>query len=186
MLMPRFSHGLWWDELQHKVLVFGGDSKSQVDGSTLFSSQAVLRQCEELGLERGAWQDLPSMKAGRAWFSPCEYSGYVYLCGYGSIEVFDPQVCIFLELSIPLPESKPCLVFVESQQLIVMSGSYITKWKTTDDHHLEQCFLDKHPEISVISSMAPVVDSVNEVVYVIWGGSCFSVCLDGSERRQVD
>jgi len=127
------------------------------------------------------------MKAGRSYFSPCKFHRLVYLCGQGSylIEAFDPSNNLFLDMEVTLPEAGLCLTFQEREELVVLSGKFLTRWRVGQDGELVQCYQALHPDVGVFCNMAPVVDQVNGLVYIADMGVCYSVKVDGSERTEV-
>lgn len=108
------------------------------------------------------------------------------MCGYGSdlIEAFDPVNAVFLGLTAQLPEDTTCLLFVERGQLVVLSRNYATRWRAGQDSRLLQCSKAVHPICNMHCNMAPVVEEGSGLVYISYDGVCYSVKVDGSERRE--
>ena len=145
-----------------------------------------MQECEELNMHLGVWKPLPNMREARSGFNPCEFHGYVYICGYGSdsIEAFDPVNTAFLPLSAQLPEDTSCLVFVEREQLVVISKNYVTRWSAGQDARLLLGSKAVHPLCNVHCNMAPVVDERSGLVYISYEGLCYCMKGDGSGRRE--
>lgn len=101
------------------------------------------------------------------------------------METFDPSNNVFLDFEITLPEAGLCLIFQEREQLVVLSGKYVTRWRAGESGDLVRCSQALHPDIGVFCTMAPVVDQVNGLVYIADMSVCYSVKLDGSERMEV-
>lgn len=127
------------------------------------------------------------MKEGKSYINPCEFHSVVYLCGQGSylMEAFDPATCTFLDIKIALPDAELSLVFQENKQLVVLSGKYVTRWRSEKGNKMVQCYQALHSDIGVFCNMAPVVDEVNGLVYIVDMGVCYSVKVDGSERSEI-
>jgi len=92
--------------------------------------QIGIKDCEVVSLPLGMWDDLPSMRVSRVNFNPCEYKGFVYLCGYGAflMEAFEPQISRFLPvLTVILAWNSQSLMFVEGGQLVVISDRHISR-----------------------------------------------------------
>lgn len=196
MLTPRRSHGLWWLAAKQQVLVFGGTLHSGYSKSYLQtqvrtnqvlhyidrSLYAGLRECEALNMQADSWRALPNMRETRSYFTPCAFHGYIYLCGgfTDSIEAFDAEACIFLPVHHRLPEARECVAVLESGQLVVISGNYVTRWGAAQECDLVPQGRTQHQKIEVYCSMAPVLDGT--VVYMSWRGSCSRVRLEVVER----
>lgn len=79
-----------------------------------------------------SWRSAPAMREPRYCFNPCYMSGLVWLCGYGSvnIEVFDPENNEFSSApSATLPESHFCCTVEHEGCLLVISYSYLTRYR---------------------------------------------------------
>lgn len=120
----------------------------------------------------------------RTSFHPCEYRHYIYLCGRltTSIEAFDLQSRVFLALSPLLPEhDTACLVFLESDELVVMSEKYVTRYQAgPEGHHLTQTSEQQHGSINTYSNMPPVV--VSGMVYYVDAGEVYRTYVHGRSR----
>lgn len=147
-----------------------------------------MRECEEMGIQAGWWRELPSMTYARCLFNPCDYNGFLYLCGFGTdaIEAYSPEACIFLPLQVLLPEKSACIAVVDNNQLLIVSTNYLTRWTTGQNHSLVLCSLQNHANISVLCNMPPVLDPQNGRMYISDEGKCNIVSLDGSERTVVE
>lgn len=129
---------------------------------------------------------LPCMNQGRSLFNPCEFKGVVYLCGLGSdeIEAFCPKTCMFLLMDVRLPEDSACCVFVEAEELIILSVKYVTRWEVNEQHQLVLQKSSQHLGCNLRCNTSPTVDSVNSIIYTS-SSSCFCLSIDGSNRRRV-
>ena len=127
------------------------------------------------------------MKEARWGFNPCEFHELLYLCGWGSesMEAFDPDSRTFLLLNVTLPENSDCYLFVESEQLVVLSDHFVTRWSLSEGCDLVQLNSIRHKEYWVRSFMAPVVDPAAGVIYICYDGECYSINLNGSGRKVV-
>jgi len=143
-----------------------------------------LKESEAFDLQSSAWLRLANMAEARCVFNPCEYEKLVYLCGgwTSTIETFDPETCIFQLLPIQLPENDyASLAVVENAQLLVMCEVYVTRWHFNSEHNLVQVSQEaKTLHCRVASNMPVQVDSVNDVVYVVFNSECYGIKLDGS------
>lgn len=124
------------------------------------------------------------MREARFDFNPCEFHEILYLCGGWcfSIEAFDPKACTFLQVQALLPESTDTLAFAENCELVVMSFNYVTRWNAGLQHGLLLRFRATHPSVDVVSSLPPILDSVNSILYYSYCGSCESIQLDDYEE----
>jgi len=83
-------------------------------------------------VEEKTWRGAPDMREARYCFNPCLINSKVWLCGYGTmnIELFDPETNEFLPSpSAQLPESHFCCTVEHEGCLLVVSYSYITRYK---------------------------------------------------------
>lgn len=89
------------------------------------------------------------MRVSRVNFNPCEYKGFVYLCGYGAflMEAFDPQISRFIPfLTVTLAWNSQSLMFVEGGQLVVLSDRHITRLNWVEGS-------GKQSKLSIITSI---------------------------------
>jgi len=124
------------------------------------------------------------MTEGRASFNPCEFLTVLYLCGNGSIDAFHPSTRLMQRLAARLPDQRSCLVFVENDVLVVLSELHVTRWQSSG-LHLQQLSASGYPDLYLSCNMAPVVDSVNGLVYVTEEGHCSAISLDGTKKEEV-
>lgn len=146
-------------------------------------SAGTLKESETFDLQSSAWRSLPNMTEARCVFNPCQYEGRLYLCGgwTPTIEVFDPETCSFQLQSVQLPEGdSPALAVVDNSQLLVMGEEYVTRWQVSQGHLVLVSREDKKLHCRVASNMPVLVDSVNDVVYVVFNSECYGIKLDGS------
>ena len=110
-----------------------------------------LKECEEWLQTPSSWRKLPSMREARSWFTPCELNGSVYLCGTTSsvIEAFHLQSSQFSPIQVSLAENSACILFVEIQQLVVVSRNYTSRWQAGQESELVQVAQSQHAEIEV-------------------------------------
>jgi len=123
------------------------------------------------------------MHEARFDFNPCEFLALLYLCGGWcfSIEVFDPEHCVFLQLPMQLTESTDTLTCVENCELVVLSFNYTTRWRAVQPHGLQLVSRSTRPSADMASSLPPIVDSVNGLIYYSCCGSCESIAVGNSE-----
>ena len=92
-----------------------------------------MKTTEVMRVDEKSWRPIPDMKEARYCFNPCLYNGMIYLCGYGTVnmETFNPETCEFVSpsLSVTLPESHFCCTVEHEGHLLVVSYSYITRYK---------------------------------------------------------
>ena len=126
------------------------------------------------------------MNEARCNFNPCELYHTLYLSGGGtdSIETFDPANCNFRLLPVRLPEQTPCCVFVESHQLVVLSGNFVTKMEVNQEQ-LREVQRERHPGCNVIGNMAPVVDPAAGLVYLSWWGNCYRIAVNNWKSEAI-
>ena len=135
-------------------------------------------------MRTGIWTALPCMQEARAEFHPCEHQGLLYLCGNGSalIETFNPEACVFLPHTSTLPEKySACITVVERNELLVISAHYLCRCTEVG----QQMHKSQHPDCTLTCNLAPVLDSVNSLVYFIYEEACFSLNLDTCEKSLV-
>ena len=113
---------------------------------------------------------------------PCEFNGYVYLCGGGTtgIEAFHPQSNTFLQLQPRLPERTECKVCVDNGQLVVISWKYVTWWEATHAHNLRCVKQSQHKKVEANCCMQPLVKAGQ--MYAAYDRKFYRVSLDGNEE----
>lgn len=80
--------------------------------------------------------------------------------------------------------SSPCVLFVESEELVALSRTFVTRWMWNGEG-LVQLTQAKHQHYEVDSNTAPVVDLVNRLVMISQDGSCSWVNFDGDNRGEL-
>jgi len=188
MKTSRYNHGLWWDAISQKVLTFGGKHYSGYSNSNADERPGMLKVCEEWDRSQGVWQDLPSMHYVRSIFNPCEFHFLLYLCGYGSIfiEVFNPATRVFAVIASTITGNIGCITTICEGQLVLISASSISFWGYTQDRGLVQASrVGLNQPFSLMSNMAPLVDEVNGVMYVVASGACYCIHLESGTRKEV-
>jgi hypothetical protein len=187
MRTGRSEHGLWWDSTQRAVLVFGGSGQ-------IANEQSVgdLAVCEAMKLGNSAWEELPAMQEARSRFNPCAFSDYLYLCGWGSdlIEAYSLENSTFQSCSARLPEKfSPCCVFIEGNHLAVISGRFLTKWKSGEKQLLVQESIQRRPEhlgaLNLRCNMAPIVEASSGVIFLSYNGFCMNVKTNDLSTRVI-
>lgn len=137
----------------------------------------------------GSWETLQEMQNPRALFHPCEFNRILYLCGYPSntIEAFSFVSSSFFTLPHILPEkSSDCCLIIEYSKLLILSRKHVTRYNIgPDDLITPVASTSRSYNTMMDSSMPPVVDTVNGLVYLCRGGVYFSTKLDGGESRQI-
>lgn len=76
-----------------------------------------------------SWTPLPNMTIPRSNFTPCTMQNFLYLCGCGSIDVYNPSTNSISPLSLPLPESSPCITCPLGEEMVVLGAEFVSKWK---------------------------------------------------------
>lgn len=111
----------------------------------------------------------------------------LYLCGglTDSVEAFALETYSLVLLSICMPENSPCIVAVENAQLLVISETHITRWDMIGEYDLRLIAETQHQNIGVRCSMAPVVDSVNDLLLISYGGRFSYINFDGSKHKEI-
>lgn len=186
MRVSRSSHGLWWQSATRTILVFGGRSYAGFgvhEGSRIHID---LRTCEQL--QNGHWLALPSMNNPRSGFHPCAYQQTLYLCGYSSnsVEGFSLVDYSFFPLQIRLPEENTqCCLLIQDSHLIILTCKYAVRCDIGPNHQLTLAATASHSPCLTGSRTPPVVDSINGLVYICRGDTCFSVKLDGRDSRVI-
>lgn len=146
----------------------------------------MLRESEQL--KSKTWEALPKMRVGRCYFNPCEWNELLYLCGKGStvIETFSPETLSFQVLKARLPErTSACCVFVDGEELVVLSNRYVTRWGPSEEREMAQLSESQHAKTEMWCVMAPWLDTKEGVVYYSSRKGCFQVKVDGSDWRLV-
>ena len=189
MLIPRSDHGLVWLPKQQSVLIFGGCCEPDRTESLSADDPrkyGELRECEALNLHTNEQKRLPCMQEPRSRFNPCVFSGFIYLCGWGSdlIEVYDPYETRFYSLQPRLPEKfSPCCVFVAYTEMVVVSGQYVTRWQSAAHRDLTQVSIHPHTTLNLRCNLPPILSETQQVVYLSYNGFCYSLKTDGSVVR---
>lgn len=119
-----------------------------------------------MGINADRWVAIPNMHHIQGCFHPCEYRKFVYLPGITTIEIFDPRKYTFSQFVIPsLEHGYESLAFVENDHLFIMSNSWLSKWTLNPDNSLELLSTIPLRAFQSIYTNAPIVDTVNQVVY---------------------
>lgn len=123
------------------------------------------------------------MSKSRSYFNPCEYLGLVYLCGYRSVmvETFNPESGTFQTSLDTVGERSPSLLYVDDEELVILSANWVSHWR----YDMVKVKETQHPSCVVDSNMAPVVDSVNGVVYVACNGVCTAIKTGSFTRIEI-
>lgn len=75
------------------------------------------------------WSPVPNMSISRSNFIPCVLQHLLYLCGCGSIDVFNPSTNSMSPLPLTLPEPSPCITCTLGEEMIVLGAEFVTTWK---------------------------------------------------------
>lgn len=84
-----------------------------------------------------AWTNLPNMNAPRSNFTPCILQQRLYLCGCGSIDVYNLNTNSMRLLSITLPEPSPCVACLLGEEMVVLGSEFLTRFRE-DEGELRQ------------------------------------------------
>ena len=156
--------------------------------STVRFHIVALETCERMSA-KGSWEALQNMQSPRALFHPCEFNKILYLCGYPSnaIEAFSLVSSSFFTLPHSLPEeSSDCCLAIEYSQLLILSRKHVTRYNIGAENQITPVASTSRSYNTMMdSSMPPVVDTVNGLVYLCRGGVYFCAKLDGGESRQI-
>lgn len=130
---------------------------------------------------------MPNLASARSRLSVCEFSHFLYICGDGSdlIEAYDVRTGLFDTVEVKLPEDSACCLVRDKQELVVISGKYATRWRAGEGCQLVQITKSKHPKCEVSSNSTPLLMADNGLIYLSWAGCCYSLKVDGTDRRQV-
>lgn len=109
------------------------------------------------------------MREGKGFGNPCLLSGYVYLCGFGSllVEAFAPQTDTFLSLQLQLPENYPCCLYVHQNLLVVHSIQHIFKFSAGPAGHLTKHSQVVSTPVNKGANSQPVVDPSRGLFFLI-------------------
>lgn len=179
MLSARYYHGVIGSG--NFVYVFGGYN---IEG---MCHSGRLKRCEKIDLLSRSWTALPDMKNGRRCFNPCEWDGYIYLCGAGSlhVEVFYPRDDQFLLLQVSLPETDyGCTLYVHNNLLVVHSENFIVKFTAGQSGELKQYSQVKsQAAMYKYTNSQPVVAPASGCFYLFQKRKC--VCLNMETGAEV-
>lgn len=128
------------------------------------------------------------MHACHSHFNPCKFKNYLYICGLGSdsIEAMDLLALTFHNLPLRLPEkNSACCLFVDNEELVIISKRYVTRWGQMDDYKLAPMAKREHAEMRLESNMAPVFNSTNQLLFIVREGRLFRIKVDGSDMEEV-
>ena len=141
----------------------------------------ALKYCERYLLNERNWQFLDNMHKCRAYFNPCEFLNYVYLCGSGSsaIEAFSPRSSTFHLLKAKLPEKTSCLLICGNMELVVISKNCTSVFHPGKGWELNRKSIRAHPEYEVVCEMPPIANAEKGVAYYTTRGVCYRVSIDG-------
>lgn len=117
------------------------------------------------------------MGESRFGFNPCLFKGYVYVCGL-EVEVFSPHIDEFLPFRVKLPEAQTCCFLVHSTFLVVHSTNYISRFIAGRAGQLILHSQRPSTPSHKCSNCQPVVDSINGLYFILWGGEVLSINLE--------
>ena len=129
---------------------------------------------------------ITEMNKSRSDFNPCCFHGFVYLCGgwTPSIEAFSPESCLFTLLQVDLTdEFSHSITFVDQSELVVMSGTHVTRWKAASGPQLSLTALTKHKYADLRCNMEPAVTSA--WVYTVQGNKVLRITKEAVQQKQV-
>jgi len=141
---------------------------------------AKLNQCEKLVADL-SWQRISDMREVRCDFNPCLWEDTVYVCGLTegdscSIEAMNLNAEYFIPTQISFPNSDACCLYIEQDQLVVLSFDHIRKYKRTTLGQLALKDEDEIHESSKAQNSQPVVMSGR--LYVTRLGECRAFDLE--------
>lgn len=145
--------------------------------------------CEQFKLPGDQWNLLPSMKEARGGFNPCMFLGIAYLSGHGSeiMEAFAPQTDTFLPLSIQLPQSSTCCLYVDNHLLVVHLKGFILKFAVGPDGQVVKQSEVASSPFGKVQNSHPIVNKARGLVYMISYGACVSFNMEtGVEGPSVE
>ena len=140
----------------------------------------ALKTCEKINLQSRKWTCQSNMKKGRYLFNPCKYSGWIYLCGEGSlrIEAFSPSANLMTQLALPkLPETESgCCMYVFNNLLVVHSRNHIHKFASGPDGQLFRRTQEKSSKpVNKCSNSQPVLDSAHALFFIVRREVCLCI-----------
>ena len=168
------------------IYVFGGGKRYAVNIHTDFGSKAslagriysALKECEKMNLSDCKWTALPDMQEERCYFNPCEFNGYVYVCG-SQLEAFSPLSNSFLPLQLPQLTHiyNPCTLYVHNTLLVIHSENCISKFSAGREGQLEQLSCSKtQTYVYNFSNSQPLLDSDRGCFFIVQVDR--SLCID--------
>ena len=180
MLSARYYHGVIGSG--NFVYVFGGYNAEGM----YYSGR--LKICEKIELLSRRWRALPDMKEGRRCFNPCDWDGYIYLCGAGSlhVEVFYPRNDQFLPLQVSLPETDyGCTLYVHNNLLVVHSENFIVKFSAGEAGQLEQYSQVKsQAAMYKYTNSQPVVAPASGYFFIFQKRKCLCLSMETGAEVQ--
>lgn len=129
------------------------------------------------------------MQEARGVFNPCEYHSLFYLCGFGSllIESFSPLSRLFSAVDLTLPEAHCCLLYVQNDVLLVYTTTYMLRFSLNSRETLIELSprVIYREEIKRVQNSQPVIDPVQQVIYTVCSGKCYSFRLTNRYKGPV-
>lgn len=144
-----------------------------------------MKKCEKIDLKSHncTWEALPDMREGRDCFNPCQFKGFVYVCGRGSqlVEAFSPQTDSFLPFPLQIPENSRCCLYVHNSFLVVQSEAYITKFAAGEAGKLvPHSQVRSTARVSNYSNSQPVVDPTLGILFIFQKDKVLSIMMETS------
>ena len=161
--------------LNGSVHVFGGRCQT-----------GPLREVESFDLESLNWTVQVPMNNSRYSFVAAALGNCIYLCGgnnqRGAIEVFHPEKRECVMLDATLPEYDRSLAFVLSDDLVVLTRKWITRFTVTEDGLCKVSSKEHSETNSIWSSTTPVVFKGH--VYTVDNANCYWYNVETGERAE--
>ena len=124
------------------------------------------------------------MQKAKSHFNPCEWRGVIFLCGFESIEAFSPTTDSFIPflLSIPKEKTEGWCVYVDNDQLVVLSYKHMLRFGVGEGGQPVQVADLPCPQALKTQDSQPVVDLSRRVIYIVQKGNCLGFSMDTGEE----
>lgn len=176
MNRARWQHGLI--AIKTEIYVFGGR------GPYLLLRTITSWTSECFRESTNTWNWLNNMPHEMWDFNPCQLGENIFLCGNGHIVAFSSISHQFADLRIPLRDQSPCCVYVKSEHLMVHSRNYVMRF-AVEAGGLRCKDQSRQPEWEKSQNSQPVVDLLQERVYMVAAGKCVFLDMKTGNREEV-
>jgi hypothetical protein len=98
------------------------------------------------------------------------------------MEVFAPETDTFLDYQVQVPQESPCVLFVESNLLVLHKSDYVVKYAAGANGQLVEQSRVQSPKVRNYQNSQPVVDGARGVFYMVSWGECLSYNLSSGVK----